>query len=99
MLIKRRALLTGLGSFIVCAPAIVRASSLMPVKLVEWTPLALPVHEKRYAGFVERLGYQMMDNVLKKGWTPERAAGFYGGMSESKMRSMVAYARRHGFLK
>ena len=32
MLIKRRALLTGLGSLIVGAPAIVRASSLMPVK-------------------------------------------------------------------
>ena len=45
MLIKRRALLTGLGSFIVCAPAIVRASSLMPVKLVEWTPLSPPVNE------------------------------------------------------
>jgi hypothetical protein len=37
--------------------------------------------------------------VLKNGWTPERAGSFYGGISESKMRSMVAYARRHGFLK
>jgi len=51
------------------------------------------------AGWVERVGYQMMDHVLKTGWTPERAASFYGGISETKMRSMVAYARRHGFLK
>ena len=41
----------------------------------------------------------MMEHVLKTGWTPERAASFYGAISESKMRSMVAYARRHGFLK
>jgi hypothetical protein len=54
---------------------------------------------KPYAGWVERVGYQMMEHVLKTGWTPERAASFYGGMSETKMRSMVAYARRHGFLK
>jgi hypothetical protein len=39
------------------------------------------------------------EHVLKTGWTPERAASFYGDISESKMRSMVAYARRHGFLK
>jgi hypothetical protein len=32
----------------------------------------------------------MMDHVLKTGWTPERAAPFYGGISEIKMRSMVA---------
>jgi hypothetical protein len=40
-----------------------------------------------------------MDHVLKTGWTPERAAPFYGGISEIKMRSMVVYARRQGFLK
>jgi hypothetical protein len=46
-----------------------------------------------------RYRYHMMDYVLETGWTPERADPFYGGMSESEMRSMVAYARRHGFLK
>ena len=96
--IERRALLAGLGSLIFAAPAIVRASSLMPVKVVEWVPLALPVGEEPHAGWIERLAYKAMDNVLKAGWTPERAAPFYGGMSESKMQSAVAYARRHGFL-
>jgi hypothetical protein len=105
MLINRRYLLTGLASLMVGAPAIVRASSLMPIRAVDWTPLALPANEiwergeRPMAGWVERVGYQMMDHVLKTGWTPERAASFYGGISETKMRSMVAHARRRGFLK
>jgi hypothetical protein len=98
MLIKRRALLTGLVSLIVGAPAFVRASSLMQVKVVEWTPLAPPANEKHYAGWIDRLAYKM-DDVLKAGWAPERAAPFYGGISERKMLSMVAYARRQNFLK
>ena len=80
--------------------------SLMPIRVVvSWAPLASPVNEmwergeRPSAGWAERVGYQMMEHVLKSGWTPERAASFYGGISESKMRSMVAYARRHGFLK
>jgi len=39
---------------------------------------------KPYAGWVERVAYQMMDHLLKTGWTPERAASFYGGISETK---------------
>ena len=68
----------------------------MPIKVVDWTPLASPVNEiwergeRPSAGWAERVGYQMMEHVLKSGWTPERAASFYGGISESKMRSMVA---------
>jgi hypothetical protein len=103
--ISRRTLLTGLGSLVVTAPAIVRASSLMPVKMVDLTLPAPPLNETRqiggppWAGFVERLRYHMMDHVLKTGWTPERGASFNGGMSEEQMRRSVAYARRHGFLK
>lgn len=102
-MIGRRTLLTGLGSLMIGAPALVRASSLMPIKVADWTPLAPPTNELRsaerpWAGFCERLGYQAMDNILKAGRTRERAARIYGGMSEEKMLSMVAYARRHGFL-
>jgi len=104
MLIERRALLTSLGSFVVAAPALVRASSLMPVKLVVWTPplpsinaVCADTHELQ-VGFLERMAYHAMDNVLKAGWTPERAAPFYGGITEIKMWNAVAYARRHGFL-
>jgi hypothetical protein len=103
MLINRHSLLTDLASLMVGA-AIVRALSLMPIKVAHWTPLASPVNEiwergeRPSAGWAERVGYRMMDHVLKTGWTPERAAAFYGGISERKMRSMVAYARRQGFL-
>jgi hypothetical protein len=69
---------TPAGRLIVGAPAIVRASSLMPVKVVEWTPLAPSANEKHYTGWIDRLAYKMM--VLKAGWAPERAAPFYGGM-------------------
>jgi hypothetical protein len=102
--ITRRALLTGIGSIVVGAPAIVRVSSLMPVKVVEWTPFfpatALPeTGERPWAGWVERVGFQMMDRILRTGYTPERAArSFYRTLSERQMRNRVAYARRHGFL-
>jgi hypothetical protein len=97
-LMDRRNFLVAATAPLLCAPAIVRASSLMPIKVVGWTPLTLPAHEhgeRPSAGWAERVAYQMMDHVLKK---PERAASFYGGISESKMRSMVAHARRHNFL-
>jgi hypothetical protein len=70
----------------------------MPVKVVDWTPLCC-AYGPHYAGWVERLAYHCMDNILRKGWTPERAALFHGGMSEDEMWKSVAYARRHGFLK
>jgi len=101
----RRNFLVAATASLLCAPAIVRASSLMPIKVADWTPLASPVNEiwerseRPSAGWAERVGYHMMDHVLETGWTPERAASFYGGISESKMRSMVAYARRHGLLE
>jgi len=37
MFVNRRSLLTGIASLMVGAPAIVRASSLMPIKVVGWT--------------------------------------------------------------
>ena len=87
-MITRRAIIAGLA-----APAIVRASSLMPIRGLL---LAVPDDRPR-AGFVERLCFHWMDQVLKTGWTPEAARPF-GGMSEQRMRRAVAYAWRHGFL-
>jgi hypothetical protein len=40
--------------------------------------------ERHYTGWIERLAYHWMDDVLKTGWTPEKAAPFYGGISEKK---------------
>ncbi len=71
----------------------------MPIKVVDWTQFPRAISDERpWAGWGERVGYQTMDLILKTGWTPKRAAAIYGGMSESQMRSRVAYARQHGFL-
>jgi hypothetical protein len=50
--------------------------------------------QRHYAGWVEHLAYQWMDQVLKTGWTPDKAAPICGGIPEEKMRSMVEYAGR-----
>ena len=52
-----------------------------------------PVH----AGFVERLRFHCMEQLLKNGWTTERALTF-GGISENEARRQVTYARMHGLL-
>jgi hypothetical protein len=52
-----------------------------------------PVH----AGFVERLRFHCMEQLLKNGWTTERARTF-GGISENEARRQVTYARMHGLL-
>lgn len=37
-MIARRALLTGGSAFLIAAPALVRAQSLMPIRVMEWEP-------------------------------------------------------------
>src|SRR5580704_13997092 len=66
MLTRRRIFIGGVAS-VICAPAIVRAESLMPIRALI-IPMQ-PVH----AGFVERLRFHWMEQVLKNGWTAERA--------------------------
>jgi hypothetical protein len=63
----------------------------MPI-LVLIVPMQ-PVH----AGFVERLRFHCMEQLLKNGWTTERARTF-GGISENEARRQVTYARMHGLL-
>jgi hypothetical protein len=84
----RRRIFVGGVAWVICAPAIVRAESLMSI----WA-LSVPVH----AGFIERLRFHWMEQVLKNGWTAERARTF-GGMSENAARHQVTYARMQGLL-
>jgi hypothetical protein len=76
MLTRRHIFVGGVASLI-CAPAIVRAESLMPIRALI-VPMQ-PVH----AGFVERLRFHCMEQLLKNGWTTERARTF-GGISEKR---------------
>jgi hypothetical protein len=91
MLTRRRVFVGGVAS-VMCAPAIVRAESLMPIRTL-MVPMQ-PVH----AGFVERLRFHCMEQLLKNGWSIERARTTFGGISENEARRQVAYARMHGFL-
>jgi hypothetical protein len=73
MLTRRRIVVGGVAS-VICAPAIVRAESLMP-----------------------RLRFRCMEQLLKSGWTIERARTF-GSISENEARRQVIYVRMHGLL-
>jgi hypothetical protein len=90
MLTRRRFFVAGVASLI-CAPAIVRAESLMQIRalIVPMQPL--------HAGFVERLRFHWLELALKKEWTDEAALTF-GGISENEARRQITYARMHGFL-
>jgi hypothetical protein len=90
MLTRRRIFVGGVAS-VICAPAIVRAESLMSIRA-----LIVPMQPVR-AGFIERLRFHCMEHVLKNRWTTERARTF-GGISENEARRQVVYARMYGLL-
>jgi hypothetical protein len=90
MLTRRRIFVGGVAS-VICAPAIVRAESLMSIRALI-VPMQ-PVH----AGFIERLRFRWMEQALKNGWTTERARTFRG-ISENAARHQITYARMHGLL-
>ena len=90
MLTRRRIFVGGVAT-VICAPAIVRAESLISIRALI-VPMQ-PVH----AGFIERLRFHWMEQALKNGWTTQRARTF-GGISENAARRQVTYARMHGLL-
>lgn len=91
-LITRRSIFMGAAASLICAPAIVRVTNLMPVR-----PLPFPAG-RQYAGLVERLRFQFLANALKSGWDDKRHGPVVGGGSEAQAKSAVAYAQAHGFL-
>ena len=99
--VGRRAFLVGATSTILCAPAIVRATSLMPVR-----GLIMPIDAsdpmgatfKPQEGLVRRLLFASCDRDLKAGRSQSSFRCNGGSLSEKEMRELVAYARRYGFL-
>jgi hypothetical protein len=91
-LIIRRSIVVGAAVSLLCAPAVVRVTSIMPVRrpLYPFGP--------QYAGFVERLRYDWLEKALERGWDDQRDGQTFGGISESHAKSAVAHARAHGFL-
>ena len=95
-LITRRSIFIGAAASLICAPAIVRATSLMPVRT-----LMLPIERPlpigpQYAGFCERLMYQSLDSNLR---ADEMSTVLNGKIiPEDNAHRMVAYARVQGWL-
>jgi hypothetical protein len=88
--LTRRSIFIGAAASLICAPAIVRVASLMPVHR-----LGGPIGPQ-YAGFCERLMYQSLDSNLRAGQMSTVLNG--KKISEADARRMVAYARIQGWL-
>jgi hypothetical protein len=94
-LVTRRSIFIGAVSLLY-APAIVRATSLMPVHgLILPIERPLPIGPQ-YAGFCERLMYQSLDSNLRTG----RMSTVLNGkiIPEADAGRMVGYARAQGWL-
>ena len=89
-LITRRGIFIGAAASLICAPAIVRVASLMPVRR-----LPLPFGPQ-YAGYCERLMYQALESNLKSG----RMSTVLNGkiIREADARRLVARAQDYGWL-
>jgi hypothetical protein len=88
--ITRRSIFIGAAASLICAPAIVRVTSLMPVRRPP------PPFGPQYAGFVERLMYQSLASDLRAGRMSTTLNGKI--IPEADARRMVARAQDYGWL-
>jgi hypothetical protein len=90
----RRSILIGAAASLLSAPAIVRASNLMPVRRVSFP------YGPQYAGFVDRLFLHALENSLEAGLRAGRTSIELCGRTipVDSARRRVAFARAHGFL-
>jgi hypothetical protein len=89
-LITRRSIFVGSAALLICAPAIVRVTSLMPVRCLRG-PIG-----PQYAGFCERLFYHSLDSNLRAGQMSTNLNGKIVPAADA--RRMVSYARAQGWL-
>jgi hypothetical protein len=88
--ITRRGILIGATATLICAPAIIRAASLMPVR-----QLVLPP-ERMSAGLCQRLFYRSLKNDLKTAKMTTCLNGEIVSLADA--RRVVAHARAKGWL-
>jgi hypothetical protein len=91
-LVTRRSIFIGAAASLLCGPAIVRVTNLMPVRRLPFP------YGPQYAGYVERLRFQFLEGALRSGWDDKRHGAVVGGISEAQARKAVDYAQAHGFL-
>ena len=96
--ITRRSILIGATAALICAPAIVRAASLMPIKrvIIPIDPVVTIV--PMWAGYVEHLYYYFLEKALRAGWDDKPHGSVFDGISEAQARKSVAYAQAQGWL-
>ena len=87
----RRSVLLGLAAFSLPAPAIVRVSSLMPVRRVLITE-----EQRPWAGYVERLFYNALASGLRRGQITVRLNGRLITWIEASR--LVHKARQNGWI-
>jgi hypothetical protein len=94
-LLTRRSII-GVAASLLCAPAIVRVTNLMPVRR-----LLFP-YGPQYAGFVERLFLHAIESslqsALRAGRTILEQSFYRDEISVESARRTAASARAHGFL-
>jgi hypothetical protein len=93
-LITRRSIFIGAAASLLCAPAIVRAANLMPVRRLPF-PFG-----PQYAGFVDRIYLHALERSLQAGLRAGRTSIELCGRTipVDSARRRVAFAQAHGFL-
>jgi hypothetical protein len=91
--ITRRGIILGVAASLICAPAIVRVTNLMPVRR-----LPFPFGSQS-AGFIERLYLHALESHMRDLRGDQTSTLFSGKiMDVANIRRRVAYAQAHGFL-
>jgi hypothetical protein len=93
-LITRRSILLGAAATLLCAPAIVQVTSLMPIRRLPFP------YGPQSAGFVERLYLHALERSLQAALRTDRTNIELCGhaIPIDDARRHVAYAQVHGFL-
>jgi hypothetical protein len=92
-LLARRSILIGAAASLLCAPAIVQATNLMPVRRLPFP------YGPQYAGYVERLYLHSLESQVRNLKSGQTSIFFNNQvMAVDNARRHVAFAQAHGFL-
>jgi len=90
---RRSIIISAMAASILCAPAIVRAANLMPVRRSPFP------YGPQHAGFLERLYFHALEAHLRSLRGDQKTTHFNNCvMSVNAAHQQVAYAQAHGFL-
>jgi hypothetical protein len=88
----RRGALMGAAASLTCAPAIIRAASLMLARHVLIATNAIIAKKPIYLGYAGALRLHWMKQALQRGWDEKIDGQTFGGISERQARKYVAIA-------